>query len=185
MSPNVRTSADPCVAARHVGGRRARIDASHMTPVRAPPAQNFDLLTKMEAGESAALIFTKVDRASRCTEDFARLIRLFDEQGWRLIVTEMGIDTRTPMDKPDRQREPACCLAKQPDVPQSAKKHSASAEPTEDPLLMAPAGLRAHSQPASRPLAGAPRCPEFSSATPIRMRRARAQAHAASGPGPS
>jgi hypothetical protein len=33
-----------------------------------------------EAGESEALIFTKVDRASRCTEDFARLIRLSDDR---------------------------------------------------------------------------------------------------------
>jgi DNA invertase Pin-like site-specific DNA recombinase len=40
-----------------------------------------------------------VDRASRCTEDFARLIRLSEEQDWRLIVSEMGIDTRTPMCK--------------------------------------------------------------------------------------
>jgi hypothetical protein len=29
----------------------------------------------VEAGEAKALIFTKVDRASRCTEDFARLLR--------------------------------------------------------------------------------------------------------------
>jgi DNA invertase Pin-like site-specific DNA recombinase len=36
---------------------------------------------------------------SRCTEDFARLIRLSEEQGWRLIVTELGIDSRTPMGK--------------------------------------------------------------------------------------
>jgi hypothetical protein len=56
-------------------------------------------LALLEAGESEALIFTKVDRASRCTEDFARLIRLSEEQDWRLIVTEMGIDTRTPMGK--------------------------------------------------------------------------------------
>ena len=56
-------------------------------------------LALLEAGESEAMIFTKVDRASRCTEDFARLIRLSEEQGWRLIVTEMGIDTRTPMGK--------------------------------------------------------------------------------------
>ena len=35
------------------------------------------------AGESEALIFTKVDCVSRCTEDFARLIRLSEEQGWR------------------------------------------------------------------------------------------------------
>jgi len=53
----------------------------------------------LEAGESEAVIFTKVDRASCCTEDFARLLRLSEEQGWRLIVTEMGIDTRTPMGK--------------------------------------------------------------------------------------
>jgi hypothetical protein len=31
-----------------------------------------------------------VDRASGYTEDFARLIRLSEEQGWRLIVIEMG-----------------------------------------------------------------------------------------------
>ena len=56
-------------------------------------------LALLEAGEVGALIFTKVDRASRCTEDFARLLRLSEEQDWRLIVTEMGIDTRTPMGK--------------------------------------------------------------------------------------
>ena len=43
-------------------------------------------LALLEAGESEALIFTKVDRASRCTEDFARLIRLSEEQDWLLIV---------------------------------------------------------------------------------------------------
>lgn len=41
----------------------------------------------------------RVDRASRCTEDIARLLRTSEEQGWRLIVTEIGIDTRTPMGK--------------------------------------------------------------------------------------
>jgi DNA invertase Pin-like site-specific DNA recombinase len=56
-------------------------------------------LALLEAGESEALIFTKVHRASRHTEDLARLIRLSEEQGWRLIVTEMGIDTSTPMGK--------------------------------------------------------------------------------------
>jgi hypothetical protein len=57
------------------------------------------VLALLEAGEADALIFTKVDRASRCTEDFARLLRMSEEQGWRLIVTEMGIDTRTPIGK--------------------------------------------------------------------------------------
>src|SRR5512133_2081649 len=49
-------------------------------------------LALLEIGDAQALIFTKVDRASHCTEDFARPIRLSEEQGWRLIVTEMGID---------------------------------------------------------------------------------------------
>jgi DNA invertase Pin-like site-specific DNA recombinase len=44
------------------------------------------LIALLEAGESEALIFTKVDRASRCTEDFARLLRLSEEKDWRLIV---------------------------------------------------------------------------------------------------
>jgi DNA invertase Pin-like site-specific DNA recombinase len=57
------------------------------------------VLALLEAGDADALIFTKVDRASRCTEDFARLRRMSEEQGWRLVVTEMGIDTRTPMGK--------------------------------------------------------------------------------------
>lgn len=56
-------------------------------------------LALLEAGEADALVFTKVDRASRCTEDFARLLRTADEQGWQIVVTEMGIDTRTPMGK--------------------------------------------------------------------------------------
>jgi DNA invertase Pin-like site-specific DNA recombinase len=47
-------------------------------------------LALLETGEAEALIFTEVDRASRCTEDFSRLIRLSEKQGWRLIVTEMG-----------------------------------------------------------------------------------------------
>jgi hypothetical protein len=40
-------------------------------------------LALLETGESEALIFTKVDRASRCTEDFARLLRLSEEHGPR------------------------------------------------------------------------------------------------------
>jgi hypothetical protein len=37
-------------------------------------------VSKSKAGESEALFFTKVDRASSCTEDFARLLRLSEEQ---------------------------------------------------------------------------------------------------------
>jgi DNA invertase Pin-like site-specific DNA recombinase len=76
-------------------------------------------LALLEAGESEALIFTKVDRASRCTEDFARLIRLSEEQGWRLIVTEMGIDTRTPMGKAMAHMAVVCARARARTRPRS------------------------------------------------------------------
>jgi DNA invertase Pin-like site-specific DNA recombinase len=56
-------------------------------------------LALLEAKQAEVLIFTRVDRASRKTEDFARLISLSEQQGWQIIVTEMGIDTRTPMGK--------------------------------------------------------------------------------------
>jgi DNA invertase Pin-like site-specific DNA recombinase len=61
--------------------------------------EDFARLIRLSEEQDWRLIFTKVDRASRRTEDFARLIRLSEEQDWRLIVTEMGIDTRTPMGK--------------------------------------------------------------------------------------
>jgi len=45
----------------------------------------------LEVSKAEALISTKVDRASRCTEDFAGLIRLSEEQGCRLIVLRWAL----------------------------------------------------------------------------------------------
>jgi resolvase-like protein len=53
-------------------------------------------LALLEAGESEALIFTKVDRASRCTEDFARLLRLSEEQGPGTGYTNPKTSARAP-----------------------------------------------------------------------------------------
>lgn len=53
-------------------------------------------LALLEAGEATALLFTRIDRASRKTEDFARLLNTADGQGWQIVVTEQGIDTTTP-----------------------------------------------------------------------------------------
>jgi DNA invertase Pin-like site-specific DNA recombinase len=84
-------------------GHRCGLGSCHARGVsgalRPESRKRFKAALALLAGESEALIFTKVDRASRWTEDFARLISLSEEQGWRLIVTEMGIDTRTPMGK--------------------------------------------------------------------------------------
>lgn len=56
-------------------------------------------LALLEAGEAEALLFTRVDRASRKTADFAALLNLAEDQGWKVVVIEQGIDTRTPMGK--------------------------------------------------------------------------------------
>jgi DNA invertase Pin-like site-specific DNA recombinase len=72
------------------------IEVQRRMVAKAADARNLELL---EAKQAEVLIFTRVDRASRKTEDFARLISLSEQQGWQIIVTEMGIDTRTPMGK--------------------------------------------------------------------------------------
>jgi DNA invertase Pin-like site-specific DNA recombinase len=56
-------------------------------------------LALLAAGEAGALIVKRIDRASRRTADFANLLHLAEQQGWQVIVTELGIDTRTPMGK--------------------------------------------------------------------------------------
>src|SRR5690606_5091948 len=56
-------------------------------------------LAMLEAGAAQALIVKRVDRASRKTEDFAALLGLAERQGWSVIVTEMGLDTTTPVGK--------------------------------------------------------------------------------------
>lgn len=56
-------------------------------------------LALLEAGEAEALLFTRVDRASRKTADFAAMLNLAEEQDWKVIVIDQGIDTRTPMGK--------------------------------------------------------------------------------------
>jgi hypothetical protein len=51
-------------------------------PCRQSRAKRFKAaLALLEAGESEALIFTKIDRASRCTEDFARLLLCLRSRG--------------------------------------------------------------------------------------------------------
>ena len=53
-------------------------------------------LALLEAGESEAMIFTRVDRASRCTEDFARRLRLSGEQGPGRGTPNLKTSARAP-----------------------------------------------------------------------------------------
>lgn len=56
-------------------------------------------LALLDAGEADALIFTPIDRASRKVGDVADLLTRAEKAGWRVIVTELGVDTGTPMGK--------------------------------------------------------------------------------------
>jgi DNA invertase Pin-like site-specific DNA recombinase len=54
-----------------------------------------DTLKAMRRGD--ALIVSKLDRLSRDTEDFARIVKQAVRQGWALVILDMGIDTATVM----------------------------------------------------------------------------------------
>lgn len=56
-----------------------------------------DALARLEAGEAAALYVAKVDRLARRTFDALSVVELAQSQGWRLVITEAGLDTDTVM----------------------------------------------------------------------------------------
>jgi hypothetical protein len=88
----------------------------------------------LEAGESEALIFTKVDRASRCTEDFARLLRLSGEQG-------PGRGTPTQRPRPARRGTGRGLALDGPEKPGTSTNSRGLIHDRRDPLC----------QPISRP----------------------------------
>ena len=53
-------------------------------------------LTRLDAGEAAALIVSKLDRLSRSTKDFATLMERAQRRGWAPVVLDLGVDTTTP-----------------------------------------------------------------------------------------
>lgn len=56
-------------------------------------------LALLDAREADALVFTRIDRAGRSVRDIADLLIHAEENGWRVVITEMGVDTGTAMGK--------------------------------------------------------------------------------------
>ena len=52
-------------------------------------------LAMLEAGEAEALVVLKLDRLSRSTVDFGRILELATDQVWSLVVLEEAVDTST------------------------------------------------------------------------------------------
>ena len=55
-----------------------------------------EALRLLANGQAAALLVSKLDRLSRSTRDTLTLCDLADREGWRLISSDIGLDTSTP-----------------------------------------------------------------------------------------
>lgn len=53
-------------------------------------------LARLAAGEADVLVAAKLDRVSRSVADFAWLLDQSRQQGWRLVLLDLGVDTSTP-----------------------------------------------------------------------------------------
>jgi DNA invertase Pin-like site-specific DNA recombinase len=52
-------------------------------------------LERLDRGEADVLVAAKIDRVSRSTEDFARLLNRADKKGWKVVVLDVEVDTTT------------------------------------------------------------------------------------------
>lgn len=64
-----------------------------VAPERRPGAS--DLLARIQPGD--ALVVAKLDRLGRDTLDVLALAKLAQDQAWRLIILDLGLDTGTPV----------------------------------------------------------------------------------------
>jgi DNA invertase Pin-like site-specific DNA recombinase len=54
-----------------------------------------DALARLDRGEADVLVAAKIDRVSRSTTDFARLLDQGEKKGWKLVVLDADVDTTT------------------------------------------------------------------------------------------
>jgi DNA invertase Pin-like site-specific DNA recombinase len=71
--------ADPGVSGRKMTNRRGLQDA----------------LTRLDCKEADVLVAAKIDRVSRSTTDFARLLDRSEKKGWKIVVLDVEVDTTT------------------------------------------------------------------------------------------
>jgi DNA invertase Pin-like site-specific DNA recombinase len=55
------------------------------------------VLALLQAGRADGIVVSKLDRLSRSLIDGANLIRRVTDEGWTLVVLDLGMDTSTPM----------------------------------------------------------------------------------------
>lgn len=53
-------------------------------------------LARLDAGDVDVLVAAKLDRVSRSVRDFAGLLDRARDNGWRLVLLDLGIDTSSP-----------------------------------------------------------------------------------------
>lgn len=58
-----------------------------------------DALERLAAGEADLLCVSKLDRLSRSTVDFGRMVRKAHDEGWSLSILDLGLDMTTPQGK--------------------------------------------------------------------------------------
>jgi DNA invertase Pin-like site-specific DNA recombinase len=54
-----------------------------------------DALARLDRNEADVLVAAKIDRVSRSTTDFARLLDQAEKKGWKLVVLDADVDTTT------------------------------------------------------------------------------------------
>jgi DNA invertase Pin-like site-specific DNA recombinase len=54
-----------------------------------------DALVRLDRNEADVLVAAKIDRVSRSTTDFARLLDQAEKKGWKLVVLDADVDTTT------------------------------------------------------------------------------------------
>jgi len=70
---------DPGLSGRKMTNRRGLLDA----------------LSRLDRNEADVLVAAKIDRVSRSTTDFARLLDQAEKKGWKLVVLDADVDTTT------------------------------------------------------------------------------------------
>ena len=54
-----------------------------------------DALARLDRDEADVLVAAKIDRVSRSTSDFAKLLDKAEKRGWKLVVLDVDVDTTT------------------------------------------------------------------------------------------
>lgn len=52
-----------------------------------------DSLDRLDRGDAAALFVTRIDRLARSTQDFLTIIDRANQNGWRLVMLDLNLDT--------------------------------------------------------------------------------------------